>query len=388
VTRVLIVGGGTGGTMLANALDKRRFEVTVLSASPDHVFQPALLYIAFAKAKPNIARSESGLLGRGVRFLQASATHVDLRNRVVTTSSGTRLTYDAVVLATGIRTDPSQTPGLAQINDEVGDYHTNVSQAQKLWRSLDAFAGGTIALGQAAPVCKCPPSPVEGMLLADRLLRRRGLREKSKLVFFTPYPRAYPAEATNDVVAAQFERCGIETRTFFDVDRIDATARSIVSIEGETISYDLPIVIPPFIGANIAYDPPECVDADRFVIVDKETLQVKGVDSAFAIGDGAGVPTSKAGVGAHLEAQVVARRLGGLPVTFDGRTNCPLDLGDGRGMFVVGSFEAPVQRYRPSRISRMMKATMGKIYWMSLRGTLEPLFRLYFAITKPTKPAG
>jgi sulfide:quinone oxidoreductase len=381
--RVLIVGGGTGGTMLANRLNKRRFEVTVLSASREHMFQPDLLYIAFTNLQRNIVRDERRLLAGHVQFMHEKVTRVNLHGRIVETAIGGRYEYDYLVLATGAHTDPAQIPGLSEVNSRFGDYHSGVAQAKKLWASLDAFRGGTIALGQSSPICVCPPSPVEGILLVDRLLRERGLREKSRLVFFTPYPRAYPAEPMNEIIEPIVKGRGIEIMTIFDVDRIDTSERKIYSIEGDTISYDLPIVIPPFVGAEIAYTPADVVDVDRFLITDKQTLQVKGFDSVFAIGDGTNIPMSKAGIEAHLEAKVVAKRLAGVAATFDGRTNCPVDLADGRGTFVIGSFTAPVKKYRPSRFSHLMKMMIGRFYWLSLRGILDPIFDSYFMITKP-----
>jgi sulfide:quinone oxidoreductase len=386
--RILIVGGGTGGTMLANILDKRRFAVTLVTASLDHLFQPALLYVALANAPPNIVRDERRLLAGHVRLAKDPVAWVDLQSRVVRTAGGTRYDYDKIVIATGVTSDPSQIPGLSEINARFGDYHTSITQAQRLWASLEAFAGGTIALGQSTPVIKCPPSPIEGILLVDRLLRRRGLREKSKLVFFTPFPRAYSTEPMNEVLEPVLKARGIEVRTFFDVDKIDPEARKIVSIEGESIDYDLPIVIPPFTGTGIEYDPPRVLDADRFVKTDKATLQVVGFDTAFALGDATDIPTSKAGVGAHLEAKIVAERITGLPATFNGRTHCPIDLGDGRGAFIIGSFKAPVRKYLPSRLAHAMKAIMAKIYWLSLRGAFEPVFDWYFARTDPEKARG
>lgn len=383
--KVLIIGGGAGGTMLANALDKRQFDVTVLSKSPEHLFQPALLYVAFKNAAPHLARDERRLLTRGVRFIEEAVTHIDLQDHTVSTAGGQRYDYDAVVVATGVTTDPSQIPGLAEVDAEFGNYHTNVAQAQKVWNRLEAFRGGTIALGQSSPVIKCPPSPVEGILLVEELIRKKGLREKTRLVFFTPYPRPYPAEPMNEVVEPILRARGIEVLTFFDVDRIEPASRTIYSIEGDQIQYDLPIIIPPFVGAEIAYEPVTVVDADRFVVTDKLSLHIKGFDTAFAIGDATNLPTSKAGVGAHLEAKVVAKLLSGVPATFDGRTHCPLDLGYGHGTFVIGSYTAPVLKYRPSRLNHFMKMMMAHIYWLSLRGTLEPVFDWYFARTNPEK---
>ena len=381
--RVLIVGGGTGGTMLANRLSHRKFEVTVISASADHMFQPALLYVAFANRSPNIARDERRLLFRQVRFVHDKVTLVNLSDRLVKTESGASYVYDSLILATGADTDTSQIPGLNEVNDRFGDFHSTVAQAKKLWASVDSFKGGTIALGQASPIIVCPPSPVEGILLIDRLLRKRGLRDKTRLVFFTPYPRPYPAEPINEIIEPIMKNWGIEILPFFDVDRIDTAKRTIVSIEGDTIEYDLPIVIPAFVGAKIAYEPADVVDADRFIKTDKETLHVKGFDSVFAIGDATNIPTSKAGIEAHLELHVVAKQLAGVAAKFDGRTNCPVDLADGRGTFVIGSFTAPVVKRHPSRLDHLMKIMIGRFYWISLSGILDPIFDTYFMMSKP-----
>lgn len=381
--RVLIVGGGDGGTILANALRHRAFDVTVLSQSSAHLFQRGLLYVAFRGAKPRIVRDEHRLLGRHVRLVLDRATRIDLAGRVVTTAGDRSLGYDQLVVATGISTDPSQIPGLPELDDEVGDYHSTIAQAQKLWRRLDAFRGGTIAVGQSSPICKCPPSPIEGVLLVDELLRKRGLRHKSRLVFFTPYPRPYSAEPMNEIVEPILKERGIEVLTFFDVDRIDAGTSTIFSIEGDEIHYDLPIVIPPFVGADIDYEPADVLDESRFVVTDRRTLRIEGAERAFAIGDANNLPTSKAGVGAHLEAKVVARTLSGKPATFDGRTNCSLDVGGGRSTYIVGSYDAPVVKLRPTRFRHLTELGFSKIFWWSLRGWVEPAVEAYFKLTEP-----
>lgn len=386
-SRILIVGGGTGATMLANSLDRSRFDVTMVTASTTHLFQPALLYIAFANSGARVEREEESLLPRHVELVHDRVSGIDLLARTATTGSGRVLEYDQIVVATGISTDPGQIPGLAEVAEQVGDYHSTVAHARKLWQTLDGFTGGTIALGQSWPICKCPPSPVEGILLLDRLLRKRGLRERSRLVFFTPYPRPYPAAPMNEIVEPLLRERGIEVMTYFDVDRIDPETRTIFSIAGDRIEYDLPIVIPPFVGADISYNPPDVLDEDRFVVTDRQTLRVKGVESAFAIGDATNLPTSKSGVGAHLEAKVVARQLDGHPATFQGRTHCPLDLGDGTGTFVTGSYDAPVVKSPPTRLKHLMKLAFARIYWLSLRGWLEPAFDVYFKLTEPPERA-
>lgn len=383
---VLIVGGGSGATILANSLDPKTFAVTVLSASGRHIFQPALLYIAFRNASTHIGRSERRLLNRHVQFERRAVTSIDLRARSVRTEDGRERTYDTVVLATGITTDPARVPGLAAANAEFGDYHSTVPQAMKIWQQLKHFQGGTIVIGQAGPICKCPPSPLEGIFLTEELLRRRGLRRKARLVYFTPYPRAYPAEPMNEIVEPILRERGIEVCTFFDLEQVDPANRTLHSLEGQQIAYDLAFIAPPFVGASIRYEPAEVLDEDRLLRADKHTLRVLGVEDAYALGDAANLPTSKAGVGAHLQAKVIAKELAGEAAQFDGRTNCPLDMGYGKGTFIISSYTAPVVKYRSSRMKHFMKAMMARIYWMSLRGWLDPLFDLYFWSTAPPTP--
>lgn len=381
--KILVVGAGTGGTIVANSLKRRRFDVTVVTSSTHHMFQPGLLYAAFGNGGSGMLRPERKLLKPHVQLIEATVSEVDLESRLVLTNGGDRIAYDDIVLATGILADPDQIPGLAEVNSQFGDYHSSIFQAQKLRARLQAFEGGTIALGQATPICKCPPSPVEGILLADRLLRQRGVRSRSRLVFFTPYPRAYAAEPMNEIVEPVLKERGIEIMTFFDVDRLDPITGTIYSIEGDEVAADLPIVIPPFMGADITYKPDHVLDPSRFIITDRDTLKVKGIDNAYAIGDATNLPTSKSGVGAHLEAKVVAAALSGQPVTFHGRTHCPFDFGDGKGTFVTSTYTAPTVKSPPTRIKHMMKMAFARLYWLSLRGTLDPFLDAYFRLTEP-----
>lgn len=187
----------------------------------------------------------------------------------------------------------------------------------------------------------------------------------------------------NGIVEPLLAERDIEVRTFFDVDRIDPETGTIHSIEGEQLQADLPLVIPPFMGVNIAYQPASVLDPSRFIVTDRETLRVRGVDHAFAIGDAADLPTSKSGVGAHLEAKVVAEALGGRPSLFSGRTHCPFDLGDGRGTSVTSTFEIPAVRTPPSRVRLLMKMSFARLYWISRRGLLDRVFDVYFRLTDP-----
>ncbi len=382
--KLLIVGAGAAGTILANSVDRKKYSITMIDPSDIQVFQPQWLYIAF-KGQREMSRRESSLLKKGIELVHDAVTSVDFAGRSVKTASGKSYPYDYIAIATGIVGDLSKVPGLADVDAEFGDYHTSAAQAKKVWEHLQNFKGGTIAIGQSYPLLKCPPSPLEGTFLLEEFIRKKGLKEKTRIVFFTPYPRAYPAEAINELVEPLLKERGIEVMTFFDTDRVDPKERTIYSIEGDSIKYDLPIIIPPFANVDIKYSPSEVLDRDRLLKVDKHTMRIEGFDNAFGLGDSAALPTAKSGVGAHLEAKTVASILNGKDMTFNGRTNCPFDTGYGKGTFVIGSYDQPVIKYPITEFHLFMKHMMAKIYWQSLKGTFDSVFDIYFEETKPEK---
>ncbi|MGC8694071.1 MAG: NAD(P)/FAD-dependent oxidoreductase [Candidatus Micrarchaeia archaeon] len=382
--KIVIVGAGAGGIILANSLDANKFDITLIDKSSVNIFQPAYLYIAFKGAKADIIKPTTKLIKKNIKLKIEGVKKIDLINKQVITDSNT-YEYDKLIIATGSITDTSQIKGLSDVNIQFGDYHTNIENAQRVWSNLNRFNGGTIAIGMASPTCKCPPSPLEGVFLTEEFIAKKRLKDKTKIVFFVPYPRAYPAEPMNEIVEPMLKERGIDVYTFFDIDSIDTKNKIIYSIEGDKIQYDLPIIIPPCVGANIEYNPSSVLDSDRFIKADKYTMRIEGFDDAFAIGDATAIPTAKSGVTAHLQAKVIAKILNGIDAKFDGRTNCPFDMAYGKGSFVIGSYTEPVVKYPPSKLNHFMKMMMEKIYWQSLKGTYDLIFDLYFKHTNPAK---
>src|SRR5512135_2269092 len=120
--RILVVGGGTGGTIVANNLARRlsaeirsrRVRITMLSASDRHMYQPGLLYVAFGQMSPDdLYRDQASLLEPSVAFHVDPVVRFDLGRNCVVTKSGGTYHYDVLVIATGSRIVPEEVPGLA-----------------------------------------------------------------------------------------------------------------------------------------------------------------------------------------------------------------------------------------------------------------------------------
>jgi sulfide:quinone oxidoreductase len=389
---ILIVGGGTGGTLAANLLAKQfaveigdhDVQVTLVTNSKFHIFQPGLLEVAFEGKKPDsIIREERPLVNRKVGYVEENVERIDLNSQIVHLSKGQKLSYDYIILATGSVPDPDSIPGLraASLN-----FHTNTGESLKIWDTLQKFEKGHVVVGIAGVPHKCPPSPNEATFLLDDYLRKSGKREHASITFLTPYPRPYPAEPMSKVVEPLFEKREIEVVTFFNLESVDPVKKELYSLEGETVPFDLLILVPPHKGADVIVKS-GLGDKDGWIPTDKQTLKINGYDNAFAIGDCTNIPVSKTGVTAHLEAKVAVNNIIsainelGTVHKYTGRINCPFEMGSGKAAFVVGSYEMPVKQIPPTRIRHIMKKGFERVYWRSLSGNLDWMLDRYFGVT-------
>jgi len=377
--RLFIVGAGDGGIMLANRL-KGKFDITLIDPSTMHYFQPWQLHIAFKGAKEKSIEKRK-LLPKSAKLIIDEVKEVDVENRKITTSTAS-FDYDYVVVDTGSHGNYSKIPGHADLYNKFGDYHSNTQAAQRVWQSINAFRGGKVVMGSAYPIFKCPPSPIEAVMLFDEFLRLRKLRDNTEITFVTPFPRAYPAEQMNEIVEPLMKERGINIIPFFDVESIDTKAQTISSIEGDVLNYDFAVLIPPHAGAGIVKD---YCDDDGFVKTDKEKLTIGDFDDAFCIGDATNIQTSKSGVTAHLQSKVLANRLLGGNALFNGRTHCPMELGDHKATFVIGSYTQPVVKLKPSLFNYLLKLGMKYMAWQVLKAQIDFIMDPYFAFTAPER---
>jgi len=389
---IVVVGGGTGGTLAANLLASHlhsemkaeQVEVQLICGQKTHIFQPGYLHVAFKGLNPSdIIRPEEELVNSGVKLIAQDAQRIELAAKTVTLASGEKISYDYLIVATGSVPDPSVIPGLSEA---ALNFHTSPEESSKIWNAIQNFDGGHVVVGIAGVPHKCPPSPNEAAFLVDDYFREQGTRDKVKITFVTPYPRPYPAEPMSKVVEPRFQQRGIEVVTFFNVESVDPAKREVYSLEGESLQYDLLIMVPPHRGADVIMKS-GIGDADGWIPTDKGTLRIVGYENAYAIGDATNIPVSKTGVTAHLEAIVAVDnvissiRKGGKLFKYNGRINCPFEMGSGQASFVVGSYDMPVKQIQPSRIRYMMKKAFARFYWRTLSGSWDWLLKAYFGRT-------
>ena len=365
---VLILGGGVGGTIVANLVAKELREsarVTLVDQTGVHVYQPGFLYVAVGQEKPAaLQRDEAQLLRREVKLVVDTATLVDPTAKKVFLKSGRTLRYDELLIATGSRTVMEEVPGCIAAHD----FYT-LKGASRLFATLQEFEGGTIVIGVAGIPYKCPPAPVEFVFLLDDYLRSRGIRQKSEIKLLSPLNRAVTIEATSKLVQPILAERDIELTPFFNVESVDPVAKTVTSLEGETVPYDLLILVPPHRGQKVIEDS-RLGDERGWVPVDKNTLKHTGFHSIWAIGDATNIPISKSGSVAHYEASVAAAEIvaavRGEPApdhVYDGKVMCFLETGRGEATTISFDYDHPPVSPTPARRWHWAKALFNKTYW-------------------------
>jgi sulfide:quinone oxidoreductase len=375
--RILILGGGVGGTLTANLLVKKlrrqlkagEVTITVVDQTGQHTYQPGFMYIAMGGERADkLQRPERGLLDSRVNLVVGQVEKVDEPTKTVHLKDGERLGYDYLVLATGSRILPE---AIEHFDTEAQHFYT-AEAALKLRHALNAFKGGRIVIAIAGMPYKCPPAPLEVSFLIEAELRQRGLRQKSEVHFCSPIGRAFTIESVSEMATPIFEQKGIEVHTFFNVESIDAERHVIQSLEGEELPYDLLILVPPHKGQQFLIDSGFAPAPGGWLPTDRATLQVGGRPNVFALGDATDLPLSKAGSTAHFEAPVVTERIA---AAIEGRTPdrkhgdylgkvmCFFEIGDGKGTLLQFDYEHPPRPPKPNQLWHLGKIVFNKTYW-------------------------
>jgi sulfide:quinone oxidoreductase len=366
--RVVVLGGGVGGTLVANLLSKdlrKDATVTVVDPTGMHVYQPGFLYVALGQANGRwLARDERLLLRDDVELVVEGAERIDPAASTVQLARGGTLPYDYLVVATGARLVPDEVPGLVAGSH---DFYS-LEGAQRLREALRTFGGGRILVGIAGIPYKCPPAPVEFVLMLEEYLRKRDIRNRSEVTLLSPLNRAFTIESASKLVEPIMERRGVNLATFFNVESVDPAAGMVASLEGEKAEYDLLVLVPPHQGQHVIEDS-GLGGPGGWVPTDPATLQHKEHDRIFAMGDATDLPISKSGSTAHFEAPVVASRIASLihgtaaKAAYGGRVMCFLETGGRKATVLRFDYEHPPLPPKPSRRWHWGKWLFNRLYW-------------------------
>ena len=376
--RILIIGGGMGGTILANNLARRlkseiksgKAHITMLSASDKHAYLPGLLYVAVGKMMPDeLYRDQASLLEPGIDFHVDPAEEFMLDDKKVKAKSGTVYNYDMLVIATGSRMMPDSIPGLA----ENAEFFYTEETAVKMFKRLQNFEGGKVVITVGVPH-KCPMAPLEITFMLNDYFKQRGIRDKVQLHYTYPIGRTHSLENVAKWATPEFDRLGITYETLFNMKEVDGANKKLISEEGSETDYDLLIAIPAHKGMEVIEN--NGLGQNGWIPTDRHRLNMEGRDDVFVLGDTTNLPISKAGSTAHFEAEALGENIAamvklGVPVRdYDGKVFCFIQAGKDRATYAMFDYQNPPSPKAPTRGVHWFKLAYNKLYWISARGLL------------------
>ena len=343
--RLVVLGGGTAGTMAANTLRPRlprdEWKITVVDATDTHHYQPGYLFIPFGIYRPDeVTKPRRRFLPSGVDLVLGEIDRVAADENTVRLTDGTELGYDYLIIATGTTPRPAETEGM--LGEEWGrsihEFYT-YDGAVALAEKLKTWDGGRLVVQIVEMPIKCPVAPLEFTFLADAFFTEQGIRDRVDITYVTPLEGAFTKPVASRYLGSMLDDRKVTLEPDFMLERVDDQAKTLISYDEREIPFDLLVTIPINMGAD--YLARSGLGNElNYVPVDKETLLSTAYDNIFVVGDASDIPASKAGSVAHFSMDVLGenfvRHAAGLQMTkrFDGHANCFIETGHGKGLLI------------------------------------------------------
>ena len=396
--KIVILGAGAGGTMLANKLVKTAqnngLAIKVIDHSDVHYYQPGFLFIPFGIYSKNmVVKPRRDYIPGGVEFIQARTEKIEPDKNRVILENNVKVDYDILVIATGSRIAPEEVEGLTGPGwkKNIFDFYTPEG-AVELAHFLRYWKGGKMVLNIAEMPIKCPVAPLEFIFLADWWFTTQGMRDKVELVLATPLSGAFTRPIASKYLGEIVDRKNIKIIPDFSIASVDPKKNVITSYEEQEIDYDLLVTIPTNMGAPVIENS-GIGDELHFGPTNKHTLLSKNFDNVFVLGDATDLPSSKAGSVAHFQVETmvknIVRRLDEkeLLAEFDGHANCFIESGFGSGILIDFNYDTeplpgkfpvpgigPFSLLQETRMNHWGKMTFRWVYWnLLMRGAELPL---------------
>ncbi|GAB1448321.1 FAD/NAD(P)-binding oxidoreductase [Bacteroidota bacterium] len=395
--RLVILGAGTAGTMMANhlhkSLNRPEWEITIIDEKEEHHYQPGYLFLPFDIYEPeDIVKTIDEFISKDVHLVRSGIDKIEADSNKVLLSNGDVLHYDVLIIATGAKIAPEEIPGMQDEawHKSVFDFYT-FEGSLALRNKLREWEGGRLVVHITEMPIKCPVAPLEFAFLADSYFKNKHMRERVEITFVTPLSGAFTKPKATEALDHLLAEKQIHIESDFAIERVDSINKKIVDYGGREIPFDLLVTVPTNKGD-------ECIERSglgddlNFVPTNKATLQSLAHDNIFVLGDASNIPASKAGSVAHFEAEIltenILRFIHGEPLKeeFDGHANCFIETGGGKALLidfnythepVEGTFPfpgvGPLRLLKESRMNHMGKLAFRWIYWnMLLKGTHIP----------------
>lgn len=355
MSKIVILGGGIGGIVTANELKKylkNDHKITVIEKNAEHAFAPSFLWLMTGtRKKENITTNISDLLHKGIEIVNEEILKINIDAKIIETS-GRLIDYDYLIVALGASMHPESLPGIPSGSH---NYYT-LKGAEKLYSELQHFTKGKVAIVIASLPYKCPAAPYEGALLISDFFEKKNIRNNIEISIYTPEPFPMPVggsglgEAVKQVLSSK----KINLFTQHKIIEVESATKELLFEANAKYNYDMLITIPSHKAPSVIQHS-KLAGENGWIPVDRSTLLTK-FPNVYAIGDVTSVSIPgkwkpdiplilpKAGIFAHLQAEIVAKRIskqinGEIPkAVFCGDGFCMLEAGEHSAGFAYGNF--------------------------------------------------
>ncbi|GBQ22306.1 TIGR01244 family sulfur transferase [Gluconacetobacter sacchari] len=385
---VVIAGGGAAGLATAASILRRRsgISVAIIEPSATHFYQPGWTLVGGGVfTAEQTKRPEEGLIPSGATWVRQAVAGFRPDRHEVALDDGATLSYDVLVVATGLTLDWRAIPGLEETlgrNGVTSNYRYDL--APYTWKLVRGLARGTALFTQPPMPIKCAGAPQKAMYLACDAWRRAGALKDMTVAFDTATPALFGVPAFVPPLMAYIERYGIELTLRSRLVAVDGDRRMATfertTTEGTTRierGFDMLHAVPPQVAPAVVATSP-LAGADGFVAVDPATLRHTGFADVFALGDVAGTSNAKTAAAVRKQAPVVAVNVlatldGKAPVaTYDGYGACPLTVERGRIVLAEFGYGGKLEPTLPPWLLRGTQPT--RLAWFLKERVMPPLY--------------
>lgn len=395
--RLVILGAGTAGTMMANHLKKElnldEWEIAIIDSRKEHYYQPGFLFVPFDSYTPeDIVKPITEFIPDDVNFINEKIDKIAPTENKVYLENGEVIVYNVLIIATGARIAPEEIEGMKGEGwrKDVFDFYT-FDGSVALRDKLRAWEGGRMVVHITEMPIKCPVAPLEFAFLADAYFTDKKMRDKVEIVYVTPLSGAFTKPKATNALEHLLHDKNITIESDFAIMEVDNDRKVIIDYGGREVNYDLLVTVPTNKGDDVIARS-GMGDELNFIPTNKATLQSKAYENVFVLGDASNIPASKAGSVAHFEAEILTENIlrfikeQPLKEEFDGHANCFIETGHGKALLidfnythepVEGTFPfsgiGPLRLMKESRMNHFGKLAFRWIYWnMLLKGTHIP----------------
>lgn len=391
--QVVVIGGGTAGIMVAAQLKKAKpaLDIALIEPADTHYYQPAWTLVgANTYDYEKTAKPMKELIPSGVKWVKDFAESFVPEENQVTTKDGSVLTYDYMVLAPGIKIDPSLIEGLPEaLGKDV--VCSNYTDPKHTWEVLKNFKGGNAIFTQPTTPIKCGGAPQKTCYLSADYFRKNDLLDKTNVVFATPGTVIFGVPKIARTLMNVIHRYGIHFKPFYAPVKIDAEKREVTfkSVDPEqndclvnegnvlnektageystVMPYDMLHLAPPQTAPDFIKNS-KFANENGWISVNIETLQHTEYTNVFGLGDAAGLPTAKTGAAIRKQAPIVVANLLKLmeqnsitDMKYNGYSSCPLVTGYGK--MVLAEFDYDQNFVPDPQLKKMLVFNSDKEHW-------------------------